>query len=572
MSLSVNAFRCFLASSLQSAGSETTFYIDRITTLNGETISTSDFSTFGRGTITIDPLSATDIEFASFTGVNASAVTLTGGIRGLSAKSNTSSTSRMPYHAVGTPVIIAFGVHNIEDIKTYIDTLVAGTIGNASSTVAGVTFLTENMGTRPRAYSSLVTQTATPGLTLTLLPFAIASGTNNINYIGGTTSAFTAPTVYPRIDLIVYSTASSAIAYRTGTEGASPSEPTPTSGDIILASVYHRVGETIIYDRDQTTNGYIKRWYLPAVYQTDLATQAFVTQFQGTTMTANENITAGDAVSFNTSSTIAFDAASNGTTGTTSHTCAAGSSLIVTVKVTGTVSSVTYNGVSMTMLRSQLSVAGDKYLYVYYLSNPSTGANNIVVTGGSILFMAAASYTGVGNVSVVDGITSVSTKTSLTSVFPVLIPGSWAAMAVFAESGTVACQGISARSSSSTNLVLFDSLAPSNGSKRSFSPTFAAGENIIVSIVIEPSLTTSGIYRSIITSNYPNSFVGFATASITSGLTGAIVTYGKISSLSGLSPGRYYYQSTSAGGISLSGSFRPIGYAISATTLLILNN
>lgn len=139
--LSTNAFLAYLASSLQSSGSETTIYLDRISTLTGEDIATTDFAVFGRGTITLDPLSSTDIEFASFTGVDATDVALTGTIRGLSAKSNTSSTSRMPYHPVGTPVIISFGVHNLEDLKDYIDDLIAGTIGNASASVAGVTKL-----------------------------------------------------------------------------------------------------------------------------------------------------------------------------------------------------------------------------------------------------------------------------------------------------------------------------------------------------------------------------------------------------------------------------------------------
>lgn len=141
MNLSVNAFLAYLSSSLQTSGSETEIFLDRITTLTGETIATSDFSTFGRGTLTIDPLSSVDIEFASFTAVNATNISVTGAIRGLSAKSNTSSVSRMPYHAVGTPVIISFGVHNLEDLKTYIDSVLAGTVGNASTSVFGVTRL-----------------------------------------------------------------------------------------------------------------------------------------------------------------------------------------------------------------------------------------------------------------------------------------------------------------------------------------------------------------------------------------------------------------------------------------------
>ena len=273
-----NFFKAYLASELTEGGSETEFFLDRITTLTGETITTSLFSTFGRGTITIAPTVADSIECASFTGVDANAVSLTGGVRGLSALSDSVVAANKKYHPVGTQVIIAFGIHNLNDLTTYIANLVTGSIGTATDLVGGSTKLTEGLGVLPRATAALVSEQTTPNMTLKVNPFAIAVLDTIVSYTGGNTSTFTAPVSNPRIDLIVYRTGSSDIAVRTGTEGVSPTEPTPTSGDIVLASVYHRVGETTLRERDisPNTQGYIKRWYRPDVYRTDLATQTYV--------------------------------------------------------------------------------------------------------------------------------------------------------------------------------------------------------------------------------------------------------------------------------------------------------
>src|ERR1035437_7963305 len=146
---SSNAYIGHLAQSLSSNGTETTFYVDKITTLTGEKITTADFSIFGKGTITIDPLSTTNIEFASFTAVDGSAISFTGGVRGLSAFDYTASTSRAKYHPVGTTVIIAFGVHNLLDLVTYVAGQVAGTIGTATNLVTGSTKLSVAAASAP---------------------------------------------------------------------------------------------------------------------------------------------------------------------------------------------------------------------------------------------------------------------------------------------------------------------------------------------------------------------------------------------------------------------------------------
>src|SRR5690242_6173139 len=105
---SSNVFIATLASALAAGGSETTVYLSTLTTLTGETITTTDFSVFGKGTITVDPLSSTNVEFISFTTVDSTNTALTGASRGLSAFDYTSDTTRAKYHPVGTKVIIAF--------------------------------------------------------------------------------------------------------------------------------------------------------------------------------------------------------------------------------------------------------------------------------------------------------------------------------------------------------------------------------------------------------------------------------------------------------------------------------
>ncbi len=136
----VNVFKAFLAQRLAEGGSETIFYIDRITTATGETISSSDFAEFSRGIITINPDGDGESsypEFCSFTAVDSSALSLTGGVRGLSAKGNSVVTANKRFHPVGTPVVISLGVHNIEDIKAYVDAQVAAVTIGSSNVVLG---------------------------------------------------------------------------------------------------------------------------------------------------------------------------------------------------------------------------------------------------------------------------------------------------------------------------------------------------------------------------------------------------------------------------------------------------
>lgn len=136
----VNTFLAHLARKLEANGSETTVYLDRITTRTGETITTSQFTSLGRGILTINPDGDGETnypEWASFTAVDSSAVSLTGVTRGLSALGNSVVTANKRFHPVGTPVVISFGVHNFQDILDKIDNEIATVTVGTSNAVTG---------------------------------------------------------------------------------------------------------------------------------------------------------------------------------------------------------------------------------------------------------------------------------------------------------------------------------------------------------------------------------------------------------------------------------------------------
>lgn len=127
-----------MAQKLEAGGSETVVYVDRITNILGETLTTSDFADLGRGVLTINPdgdgLDSYP-EFIEFTGVGT--LSFTGCTRGLSGRSNTPSSTLKRFHPAGTPVVISFGAHQIQDILDYIEAgIAAAVVGSANSTVA----------------------------------------------------------------------------------------------------------------------------------------------------------------------------------------------------------------------------------------------------------------------------------------------------------------------------------------------------------------------------------------------------------------------------------------------------
>lgn len=106
------------------------------------------------------------------------------------------------------------------------------------------------------------------------------------------------------------------------------------------------------------------------------------------------------AIAFDASSKLAWSTAS---TYTWSHTCSgANRILIVGIFGSGAVSTVKYNGVSMTLAKSH-SFFG--IVYLYYLLAPATGTNTIevVMTTSALRPMHASSYTGVSDIGATAG-------------------------------------------------------------------------------------------------------------------------------------------------------------------------
>ncbi len=128
---------------------------------------------------------------------------------------------------------------------------------------------------------------------------------------------------------------------------------------------------------------------------------------------------------------IARDSTGSGTNGgssptTFSHTCT-GSNLIlfVGVRTDVAVTGVTYAGVAMTKL-NEISNGG--IASFWYLINPSTGANNVVVTGAGAGYQqcAAVSYTGVKQSSFPDASNSATlTGTPITAAVTTIADNCW---------------------------------------------------------------------------------------------------------------------------------------------------
>lgn len=254
----IDYYKGYLSAALDAAGNETSIFVDRITTVLGETVQTSDFAAFGRGEVTINPKGDGNTSFpeiASFTAVDAVNLAFTGVVRGLD-KNSVSQTSLQRYYPVGTPVIISITSQTLADIKAYIDAAVTGAIGTASDTTAGTTKLTQNLGTLARAQAALVTQQTSANMTVQVKKFAIG----DFVYLGGNSPSFVAPISHPRIDLLAYDKVLGAIVVKQGSEASSPLVPQMSGDYIALAYIYNIVGETSIKDVSDGTNGYVYIW------------------------------------------------------------------------------------------------------------------------------------------------------------------------------------------------------------------------------------------------------------------------------------------------------------------------
>lgn len=171
---------------------------------------------------------------------------------------------------------------------------------------------------------------------------------------------------------------------------------------------------------------------------------------------------------------------------TFSHTCS-GSDRILFVNAAaayaglGTVSSVTYNGVAMTLI-DFCNPQANFYQSLWYLVAPDTGTHNVVITGsgGAVLTTGgSASYTGASQTGVPDSSAKATTiGTSLNQSTTTVADNSWVVGACITGATSItAGAGITSRSeldSANGSTLLGDS----NGVKSpagSYSMTFTNG-------------------------------------------------------------------------------------------------
>ncbi len=582
-----NFFKATLASSLAAGGSETTIYLSTIETLNGETITTADFATFGRGTLTIDPLNSNNLEVDTFTAVDSTNIAVTGVIRGLSAKSNTAATSRAKYHPVGTTVIIAFGVHNLLDLLDYVATVVSGAIGTASNTTSGSTRITEDLGSRPRSPASLVSQQTSPNMTLKINPFAIAILDKNVRYTGGNTGTIVAPVTNPRIDLVVYSTSSSTIVVRGGTETASPAEPSPQGGDIVLCSVYNRVGETSIKENDDTTNGYIKRWYIPGLYG-------------GTSigLTADETIAANSPVGFFTNQTlkcIDLESSSSQSLSVANNFNFTAGSIDFWMKpesiTAGDIMADT--SVNAGLQGFQLAFnATPKITFGFGATTKITGSTTI---GTGTWIHVAVTWSTAGSTLYVNGVSDgTGTAATLTAGGATFYMGRQAASAAGYFDGkiinfriwdkTLTVDEVNAYriqevpftvTNLQANWRLNDALTDASGNAYTLTNNGTAVFATDAPTTLAVAASVSGrVFKASASNSTSARTLGFTLASAVQGDTVTIVVTGSMGGFTGLVPGTQYYLSNTAGSYAATAGTvsQKVGLAISTTEMVIMNN
>lgn len=134
-----------------------------------------------------------------------------------------------------------------------------------------------------------------------------------------------------------------------------------------------------------------------------------------------------------------------GTSLTFSHTCS-GSDRVLFVAAFGDtadlVTGATYNSVAMTLVGKDI-VGIDRYVYLYVLFNPASGANNVVISASSSIVIQglAVSYTGADQSGSVDSSAhSNNPSTSLVQSTTVVAANSWT-VAAFRTNATTATAG-----------------------------------------------------------------------------------------------------------------------------------
>ena len=185
---------------------------------------------------------------------------------------------------------------------------------------------------------------------------------------------------------------------------------------------------------------------------------------------------------------------------TWAHTCT-GSNLILIVGVSNEgndTTGVTYNSVALTAGPNIAPTSGNGGAKIWYLINPATGANNIVVsrtgtTGG--MSSTAASYTGAKQSGQPDSSNtgSVTPGTQLTISTTVVASNCWLVMWTdTSAAGETAGTGTTLRQAGSDGSDMWDSNGTVGTGAQSLQINATSGNLVGAIISIAPSVDTSG--------------------------------------------------------------------------------
>lgn len=214
--------------------------------------------------------------------------------------------------------------------------------------------------------------------------------------------------------------------------------------------------------------------------------------------------------------TIAFDVASTGsvnpaTSLTVSHTCTGTRRALyvaICANTTDTITGVTYAGVSMTQVAGLVDAGGgglSRWEYLYYLSNPAAGVNDIVVSSSASSYIEAnaASYTGVkqsGQPEVFASDSNIHTS-ALTGTLTTITDSSWCVMAGKNQGGALTAGASTTQRATTLVSAIYDS----NGSvepagSRSLVMNSVAGRAVVIIAAMAPdpdtlTLTTPAQYK-----------------------------------------------------------------------------
>jgi len=130
---------------------------------------------------------------------------------------------------------------------------------------------------------------SSPGLTLYVEAGNYYYAGALVEFAGGNSPSFTAPAANPRIDILSINSAGTLVR-TAGSEAASPTAPKVPAGNIPIAQIYNRVGQSSVKDTSDGSNGYIQkdlRYFIadPKLANTKLYASATAVTISNTTET-----------------------------------------------------------------------------------------------------------------------------------------------------------------------------------------------------------------------------------------------------------------------------------------------